>query len=48
MSSRETAFDMELLNQFDVNLLIGQISYRKTAEIYNYYHGYELQGSKER
>ena len=48
MSSGETAFDMELLNRFDFNILIGQISYRQAAEIYNYYHGYELQGSKER
>ena len=48
MSSRETAFDMELLNRFDVNILIGQISYRQAADIYNYYHGYESQGSKER
>lgn len=48
MSSRESAFDMEVLNQFDVNILIGQISYRQATDIYNYYHGYDVQGSKDR
>ena len=48
MSSRESAFDMKVLNRFDVNILIGQISYRQATDIYNYYHGYDVQGSKDR
>ena len=41
MCSRETAFSMEILRRFDVECLIGQISYKQSAEIYNSYNGYE-------
>ena len=41
MSSQETAFDLQLLVRFDVQLLIGQTSYKQTAEIYNIIHGYD-------
>jgi hypothetical protein len=41
MASRETAFTMTYLRQFDVNCLIGQISYKQAADIYNYHNGYE-------
>jgi len=42
MCSRETAFSLEILKRFDMESLIGQISYKQSAEIYNSYHGYEL------
>ena len=29
LSSQETSFEMKMLNDFDVELLIGQISYQK-------------------
>lgn len=48
MASRETAFSTSYLKQFDVNCLIGQISYKQAADIYNYYNGYELSDSKNR
>ena len=41
ISSQETAFDLQLLLKFDVQLLIGQMSYKQTAEIYNMIHGYD-------
>ena len=41
MCSRETACSMEILRRFDVECLIGQISYKQSAEIYNSYNGYE-------
>ena len=41
LSSQETAFDLQLLVRYDVQLLIGQISYKQTAEIYNAIHGYD-------
>ena len=48
MASRETAFSTTYLKQFDVNCLIGQISYKQAADIYNYYNGYELSDSRNR
>ena len=41
MASRETAFSLAYLRQFDVHCLIGQISYKQAAEKYNCYNGYE-------
>lgn len=41
MCSRETAFSIEILKKFDMECLIGQISYKQSAEIYNSYHNYE-------
>jgi len=41
MCSRETAFSTEILRKFDIECLIGQISYKQAAEIFNCYHGYE-------
>jgi hypothetical protein len=32
---------MIMLNQYDSQLLIGQISYKQKADIYNIYHGYD-------
>ena len=40
LSSRETAIEMKMLTQLDAAILIGQISYKQQAEIYNYTHGY--------
>lgn len=42
LSSQETAFDLQLLVRYDVQLLIGQVSYKQTAEIYNAVHGYNV------
>lgn len=39
--SRETAFDMQLLEKFDVELLIGQVSYKRSSDIYNCWNKYE-------
>ena len=41
VSSQQTAFSMRLLVTFDADLLIGQVSYKQRAEMYNYVHGYE-------
>ena len=41
VSSRETAFSTGMLKKLDVEILIGQMSYKQKADIYNYYHGYE-------
>ena len=41
MCSRETAFSIQILRRFDAECLIGQISYKQSAEIYNSYNGYE-------
>lgn len=41
VSTQETAFELQLLQRFDTELLIGQISYKQRAEIYNATHGYD-------
>lgn len=41
ISSRETAFSTDMLKKFDTEILIGQISYKQRADIYNYNHCYE-------
>jgi len=41
MCSRETGFTMAHLMHFDSDLLIGQLSYKQSAEIYNRYNRYE-------
>ena len=46
VSSRETAFETKMLSQLDAEILIGVLSYKQRAEIYNYVHDYE-QLSKE-
>ena len=47
ISSRETAFEMSMINQFDAELLLGQVSYSQRADIYNYPLGYEYTGEKK-
>jgi len=41
LCSRETGFSLALLSHCDSDLLIGQISYKQSAEIYNYQNNYE-------
>lgn len=41
ISSQVTAFEMKFLNMYDTELLIGELSYKQKADIYNCYHGYE-------
>lgn len=48
MCSRETAFSIEILKKFDMECLIGQISYKQCAEIYNSYHEYECDQTPEK
>lgn len=38
MSSRETAFAIDILQRLDSEILIGQISYKQRADIYNAIH----------
>ena len=40
VSSRETAFEMSMLTKLDAEILIGLMSYKQSADIYNYIHGY--------
>ena len=41
VSTQETGFEMSLLKRFDLELLIGQLSYKQKADIYNVYEGYD-------
>lgn len=43
VSSSETAFEVKMLIKFDAELLLGQISYKQKADIYNYSHSYEVE-----
>ena len=38
LSTRETAFEMAMLKKLDVEVLIGQLSYKQRSEIYNVIH----------
>ena len=40
ISTQKTAFSVTLLQNYDVELLIRQVSYKQRANIYNYNHGY--------
>jgi len=42
VSTNDTAFEIQLLKRFDVELLLGQISYSQKSEIYNYHNGYPV------
>lgn len=48
ISTRETAVQMSLLQQLDAEILIGQLSYKQRAEIYNYKHGHNKATKKIR
>ena len=41
LSSHETGFELNLLARFDVELLIGQMSYKQKADIYNEVNKYD-------
>ena len=41
LSTQETGFELSMLQRFDVELLIGQISYKQKASIYNITNGYD-------
>ncbi len=41
LSSQETGFQLSMLQNFDIELLIGQVSYKQRAEIYNVCNGYD-------
>lgn len=43
VSSSETAFEVKMLVKFDAKLLLGQISYKQKADIYNYSQSYEVE-----
>ena len=40
VSSRDTCFSMELLRQVDGNIMIGILSFKQQADIYNYTNGF--------
>lgn len=46
MSTRETALSMDMLLRLDKEILIGQISYKQRADIYNAIHGYSGDNSR--
>lgn len=41
LSTNQTAFEMKLFERFDVELLIGELSYKQKSEIYNCMNGYD-------
>jgi len=48
VSSRESVFSLQLLRQFDSEILIGQMSFKQCADAYNYLHIYtQLLAKKE-
>ena len=46
ISSRDTTFSLDTLRCLDANVLIGQISFKQQADIYNYTHGYSKSEAK--
>ena len=40
ISSRETALSMRLLQRFDADIVIGQLSFKQCADVYNFLHNY--------
>ena len=40
VSSRETVFSIHLLKQFNAEILIGQLSFKQCADVYNFLHEY--------
>ena len=47
LSSQETGFEVSMLQRFDAELLIGIVSYKQKAEIYNVCNNYDI-ARKER
>ena len=48
MSTHETALSMDMLHPLDKETLIGQVSYKQRAKIYNDVHGYSGQRDDKR
>jgi hypothetical protein len=42
ISSQETGFELLMIKNFDAELLIGQMSYKQKADIYNVTNGYDV------
>ena len=40
VSSRETAFSIKLLKQFNAEILLGKLSFKQCADVYNHLHSY--------
>lgn len=40
VSSRESVFSIELLKQFNAEIIIGQLSFKQCADVYNFLHEY--------
>ena len=47
ISSRETAFETDILLKLDAEILIGIMSYKQWADIYNYVHSYESMSEED-
>ena len=41
LSSGKTAFDMKLLRKFEVEIVLGKLSFKEKADIYNEVYGYD-------
>ena len=41
VSTSETAIEMRILRKFDAELLLGHVSYKQKADIYNYQNNYD-------
>ena len=46
LSSNVTAFQMKIMHSLSAEILLGQLSYKQKAEIYNYLHGYDSSTKK--
>ena len=46
LSSRDTGFSLEILRQMDANTMIGHLSFKQQASIYNYTNGYQNMEAK--
>ena len=42
ISSRETVFSISLLNRFNAEILLGQMSFKQCADVYNHINGYDI------
>lgn len=43
VSSRETVLSMRLLQRFNANIVISQLSFKQCADVYNFLHDYTLE-----
>ena len=46
LSTNMTAFATEMLTTLSAEILLGQMSYRQKADVYNYAHGYDAATKK--